>query len=79
MRGSMGVSQSWPSPGEDRDEYARFLQEVFLEWAPCDPTENDTVVSMWRKSRLCIYAKAAQARKLYHLFFRRTREPSLDS
>jgi hypothetical protein len=53
--------------------------EVFLEWAPCDPTENDTVVSMWRKSRLCIYAKAAQARKLYHLFFRRTREPSLDS
>ena len=60
-------------PGEDRGEYARFLEEVFLEWAPSGPTETDTVVSLanclWRKSRLWIYAKAANARRCYFLVF----------
>jgi hypothetical protein len=60
-------------PGEDPDEYGQFLEKVFLEWAPCGPTETDTVMSlancMWRKSNLCIYAKAAYARKSHFLVF----------
>jgi hypothetical protein len=60
-------------PGEDPDEYERFLEEVFLEWAPCGPTETDTVLSlancMWRKSHLPIYATAARARRINFLVF----------
>jgi hypothetical protein len=60
-------------PGENRKEYMRFVDELFAEWAPRGPLETDTVVSlakcMWRKSRLVIYAKAAQARRLYYLHF----------
>jgi hypothetical protein len=64
-----GYSNLGVLPGEDPEEFDRFHRSLIEEFEPSGPTECDIVLSlansMWRKSRLNIYALAAEARKIW--------------
>jgi hypothetical protein len=64
-----GYSNLGVLPGEDAREFERLHQSLVDEYMPSGPTESDLVMSlakyMWRKSRLTIYAQAAEARKFW--------------
>src|SRR5262245_56356617 len=56
-------------PGEDARELERLLDDVFAEWQPSGPVEEDAARSLasaiWRKARLGIFARAERARATY--------------
>ena len=69
-------------PGEDPAEFDRFHESLIVEFEPSGPTECDVVLdlakSLWRKSRLTIYARAAKARKDCELVFEDRDSPNWD-
>jgi hypothetical protein len=53
-------------PGEEPQQFIRLLAELFLEWQPSGPTEQDAVLSIakgiWRKARFQHFLKGTVAR-----------------
>jgi hypothetical protein len=77
-----GYSNLGILPGEDPEEFDHFHQSLIDEFEPSGPTECDIVLSlakcMWRKSRLSIYPRAAEARKKWGVVFDNRESPYWD-
>jgi hypothetical protein len=71
---ALGFAASPVLPGEDQPEFDQFLEKLRDEYKPEGLAQEDAVLTMakamWRKQRLGIFRRAAEARMRFGAYFR---------
>jgi hypothetical protein len=80
---AVGFAERPVLPGEDQEEFDALREELYLEYEPQGPAEEDAVETIaeaiWRKSHLGMFQRAFEARMKWGTFYQYPGDPYGDS